>query len=225
MLSFFYIGVYFNLLSTLYSLLYSSWLPLGFSFAVFICRSLSQQWSFFFYRAFAGGLTECLWIYSPCIMVVIAHSPPFDYCVWFGGCAQVKLEFLLAQCYEVQLCPRNILIFFVCMYKFRDNWCQSFGTLCGALITVILLKYCCFFSPSFLKHTHIHASTNYSFLFQSSRGEKSTIMCDTRVQNSGSQLSSHFHSVHMWQLGSLSYVRLNLCWGDNLSHILPCICT
>lgn len=43
----FYIGVYFNFMSALYSLLYSSWLPLGFNFAVFICRSLSQQLSFF----------------------------------------------------------------------------------------------------------------------------------------------------------------------------------
>ncbi len=45
---------------------------------------------------------------------------------------------------------------------------------------------------------------------------KSIIMWYTNVRNSESQLSPHFHSVHMWQLSSLTYVRTSQCRRVNL---------
>lgn len=157
-----------------------------------------------------------------------ANSSPFGYCVW--DLAVVQQSSCLPLCWPNGMRPNWVTEMFflcVCVSKFWDNWCQSFGTLCVVLITVILLGIFLVCISHYYVYCTLQTCTPqliYSFPFQSSQGKKAQL-CATLVRNGGSQLPSHFHSVHMWQLGSLSYVRLNLCRRDNLSYILPCICT
>lgn len=82
-----------------------------------------------------------------------------------------------------------------CLQAFFHTWARSTPHRCARLCSNICTHTCAllesfqFYFPVFLG------------------GEKSTITCESNVWNSESQLSTHCHSPHIFELSSLSYIR------------------